>query len=522
MDRRYLHKTNGQTTRNNKENVSRARAKNRATHQDAQRELEPAAEVVELPHLERLKLWCLERDKKKQMAQQLKKRSSVSAVGRGVCGSDKTNYLELNKQRRRKTVPRQMNAQQNLPVPGRKVVPSSSCNISDRQSLTEVVASNIDDATGESPAHTEMSSVFNVTFEKDNSIATSGIKSVHEDRTRSTDDARSIPALNVTFEKENSFNKNQTFEADDQSPLTIGTVKADFSSDTTTPKLSFNVAFESLPKNDDTDSKPNKRRKTWSKSGQLDTFRDLELNRSVQASPPVPQNQEASKYFRFRVDNECRNLNDVVKYWTEYKDQHDHIDGTLLDAIDDAIGQSKLLIDQKFKQFLDSCVKCQSETSQPLVRPSDLENFWSTLFEDVEECNRKFQKLTALAPASDDTDQTKMEKNKKASARSRKTDVTSSMRTLRQTPVRLASTTARRNILSAETPSKSESSQSPSAPKSTVAERRTSTDNLSEEPHSTTEPESLSSTPNNRKITTLKATASLRRSHRRLCSGAEK
>ncbi|KAJ6634858.1 hypothetical protein Bhyg_13439 [Pseudolycoriella hygida] len=94
MDRRKLHKANGQATGKNKENAARTRANNRAAQQDNNRDLDIIPEVARASKVERL-----ERDKKRKRAEMSKRKPFVTDVKRGVF-LDSTNYIELNKKRR--------------------------------------------------------------------------------------------------------------------------------------------------------------------------------------------------------------------------------------------------------------------------------------------------------------------------------------------------------------------------------------------------------------------------------------
>lgn len=398
MDRRSLHKASGHSLKKSKENVAKARAKSRAGHQDAQRELEPA---VELPHLERLKLWCLERDTKKQRAQQLIKKPFVSAVSRRISTPSKTDKTK------------QINAVRNSPAPLRNVLKTPA----------KVVARNRHTENGESTDEV------NIPFEKKDSTTMSEIQNVPEQLVRSPVDTLSVAdnssALNTTFEAKNSINKNVMFEANNQSPVDSGIVETDLHSQyIATPKSSLNNGTFELSSR----SQSTKRRMTWSKSGPIvDPLFELEVNRSIQCSPLISQNQEAAKYFRCCVDNETRFLEEMVRSWAEFRAGHSHIDAAYLNEIEIAIGQSKLLIDEKLKIFLELCEKCHSETGQQPIRPNDLEKFWSGVFADVEECRSKFQKLERLKDmewgevgvstvALDNSNQTKTKKKNKKTA----------------------------------------------------------------------------------------------------------
>lgn len=118
------------------------------------------------------------------------------------------------------------------------------------------------------------------------------------------------------------------------------------------------------------------------------------LNNSVEER----QKKEAALYFRNQVQKETDRLMGQVNEWKAYKsDNIGSIPAEYIDSIDSAIGQTSLLTTNKFKQFSDLIVKCEmgQEEQQP-VRPEDLEGFWSMVFIQVENCDKRFQRLNML------------------------------------------------------------------------------------------------------------------------------
>lgn len=118
------------------------------------------------------------------------------------------------------------------------------------------------------------------------------------------------------------------------------------------------------------------------------------LNDSVEER----QNKEAALYFRTMVAKETERLMKIVNEWENYKAKNvDAIPTEYIDSIDSAIGQTRLLTANKFKQFSGLIDKCESLAyEQQSVRPVDLEGFWSMVFMQVENCNARFERLNLL------------------------------------------------------------------------------------------------------------------------------
>lgn len=434
MDRRKLHKANGQTIGKNKQMSKKTRANNRATHQDAQRnlEVEPVVEVVKQSRSDRLKQWLLEKEEKKKQEEQLKKAPFVTTVKRGVF-IDKSNYIELNKQKRKKTAIKKVTAVQIPRVPrvDQNAVSTARIDISVGETSAETVATGTNNDI-EVIRTLAVPSELNNTSEMQDLVQNSETSHTNNEENhsiRSPTGAVSMLAvpdvrseLNVTFELENSVESNGTTPANNVENQSINTsigavamlavegvnpdlnrtfelinsVEAD---DQTikTPKTSLNVSlnyvspFVTISRGKGSNRKEVKVR---------ESFYKLETSQPHHASPEVRQNREAAEYFRFQVTNETEKLMEMVDYWDKYKNDndndHNNVDSVYLDQIDVAIGQTKLLIAKKFKQFLDLIRQCEEASVQPPVLPKDLEGFWSMVFIQVENCSERFRKLAIL------------------------------------------------------------------------------------------------------------------------------
>lgn len=424
MDRRKMHKANGQRTNKNRQISSRSRTNNRAANQDAARDLEPEIEVqVAKPsRVQLLQKWRKEKDEKKKADELLKRKPFVTVVKRGVF-LDKTNYTELNKQRRKNISTKKVTAAQSLREPKNvtSMAAAASNDISVRETITEAVipVANTDyNDTGtivvlenqstrtpngaQSLSVPDNSSVLNSTFEMDNNIESQSNRSPNGAESLAVPDT----VLNSTFEMETSVENsrapdvandmlavegansdlNTTFECTDP-------VEADKKSTNFTPKSSLNSSlnyvspFVTIARGKGSASKEVKVR---------ESFYKLELSQPQLDSPKIRQNREAAEYFRFQMNQEKESLLKMVDCWAKYKDENEHVDSVYLDQIDVANGQTQLLIRKKFKQFHDLCEECEKGVSQPPVLPKDLEGFWSMVFMQVENCSERFKKLETL------------------------------------------------------------------------------------------------------------------------------
>lgn len=129
-----------------------------------------------------------------------------------------------------------------------------------------------------------------------------------------------------------------------------------------------------------------------------DSIYRLELNRSLEEPVENRRRKEAALYFRIQVDDESNRLLSMIAGWEDYKRQHiDVLESEYIDQIDVAIGQTRLLVTKKFNQFrtlVDQCEAC-IEHAQPVLA-EDLEGFWSMVYMQVENCDKRFNKLTTL------------------------------------------------------------------------------------------------------------------------------
>lgn len=110
------------------------------------------------------------------------------------------------------------------------------------------------------------------------------------------------------------------------------------------------------------------------------------------------------EHFRNILTDQTKNLNLLCSRWTQILNEHTQgvasndvekgdLDDETLGAIRLAIGQAKLLMSQRFKQFGDLIDDCQHQKGQHPTRLSDLSGFWDMISLQVEDVEGKFKKL---------------------------------------------------------------------------------------------------------------------------------
>lgn len=125
----------------------------------------------------------------------------------------------------------------------------------------------------------------------------------------------------------------------------------------------------------------------------LASRKSIDLNESTEDR----QNKEAALYFRNQIKSETDRMMALVDKWLAVKEANgDTIPCEYIDLIDVAIGQTRLLINNKFEQFRGLVDKCEAAIPLHPVRPEDLEGFWGMVYMQVENCYRRFERLDVL------------------------------------------------------------------------------------------------------------------------------
>ncbi|XP_038590864.1 disks large-associated protein 5 isoform X1 [Micropterus salmoides] len=117
---------------------------------------------------------------------------------------------------------------------------------------------------------------------------------------------------------------------------------------------------------------------------------------SPTVAPPNPGSPLESKhdvtYFRLEIANETDRLITLCGHW-EPKVEDESIPEEMRDRMRTAVGQARLLMKERFKQFsglVDDCELCRGEK---ITTCTDLQGFWDMVYYQVEDVNKKFDAL---------------------------------------------------------------------------------------------------------------------------------
>ncbi|KAM3591706.1 uncharacterized protein V6R79_006064 [Siganus canaliculatus] len=127
--------------------------------------------------------------------------------------------------------------------------------------------------------------------------------------------------------------------------------------------------------------------------------------KSPQQSPPraspdvAPQNPASpleSKhdvpYFRSEIANETDRLTELCVHW-ELKVEDESIPEEMRDRMRTAVGQARLLMKERFKQFSGLVDDCELGRGEKITTCTDLQGFWDMVYYQVEDVNKKFDAL---------------------------------------------------------------------------------------------------------------------------------
>ncbi|XP_008300146.1 disks large-associated protein 5 [Stegastes partitus] len=118
------------------------------------------------------------------------------------------------------------------------------------------------------------------------------------------------------------------------------------------------------------------------------------------ASPPAvlptPGSPLESKhdvpYFRSEIANETDRLTTLCVQW-EAKVEDESIPEEMRDRMRTAVGQARLLMKERFKQFSGLVDDCEFSRGEKVTTCTDLQGFWDMVYYQVEDVNKKFDAL---------------------------------------------------------------------------------------------------------------------------------
>lgn len=108
------------------------------------------------------------------------------------------------------------------------------------------------------------------------------------------------------------------------------------------------------------------------------------------------------EHFRGILDDANSILTGLCEKWSVVimdPNVSEELDEELQGSIRTTIGQAKLLMAQRFKQFSKLIDDCQHQSGEQKTRLSDLSGFWDMITFQIDDVKVKFQKLEQNYPA---------------------------------------------------------------------------------------------------------------------------
>ncbi|XP_036937563.1 disks large-associated protein 5 isoform X2 [Acanthopagrus latus] len=117
---------------------------------------------------------------------------------------------------------------------------------------------------------------------------------------------------------------------------------------------------------------------------------------SPTVAPPTPGSPQEPKhdvpYFRSEIANETDGLTSLCVIW-ESKVEDESIPEEMRDRMRTAVGQARLLMKERFKQFSGLVDDCELGRGEKITTCTDLQGFWDMVYYQVEDVNKKFNAL---------------------------------------------------------------------------------------------------------------------------------
>ncbi|XP_036149959.1 disks large-associated protein 5 isoform X1 [Monomorium pharaonis] len=106
----------------------------------------------------------------------------------------------------------------------------------------------------------------------------------------------------------------------------------------------------------------------------------------------VEEEERTAQYFKFLVNKETDRLKELCKQWLDIRSEKDVPEDAVYE-IQQAVGQTNLLINKKFERFRGLVQDCETGKGEMLVTCRDLQGFWDLTYQEVENCNMRFERL---------------------------------------------------------------------------------------------------------------------------------
>ncbi|XP_020287385.1 disks large-associated protein 5 [Pseudomyrmex gracilis] len=106
----------------------------------------------------------------------------------------------------------------------------------------------------------------------------------------------------------------------------------------------------------------------------------------------VEDEERTAQYFKLLLNREVDRLQDLCMKWLAIQ-ADDNIPEDVVYEIQQAVGQTKLLISKKFERFRGLVKDCEAGKGEMLVTCRDLQGFWDMTYMEVKDCDSRFEKL---------------------------------------------------------------------------------------------------------------------------------
>lgn len=109
----------------------------------------------------------------------------------------------------------------------------------------------------------------------------------------------------------------------------------------------------------------------------------------------VEEEKRTSQYFRCLLESETNRLNEQCDSWIDIITRENPPEEAK-ELIEQAIGQTKLLVSSKFKQFEGLVRQCEDGQQNQLITCKDLQGFWDMMNVTVKNCESRFEKVEKM------------------------------------------------------------------------------------------------------------------------------
>ncbi|KAL0122817.1 hypothetical protein PUN28_007476 [Cardiocondyla obscurior] len=106
----------------------------------------------------------------------------------------------------------------------------------------------------------------------------------------------------------------------------------------------------------------------------------------------VEEEERTAQYFKFLLNKETDRLKELCNKWQEIASTKDIPEDAIYE-IQQAVGQTNLLINKKFQRFRSLVQDCETGKGEMLVTCRDLQGFWDMTYMEVKDCDMRFEKL---------------------------------------------------------------------------------------------------------------------------------